>query len=74
LPSLRASLSRCCSGGKFASEAWKITKVPANLDLTPLRAPSCRAGSTRRRKPCEGGYLDENDTELIKVMQRAMVP
>jgi hypothetical protein len=22
----------------------------------------------------EGGYLDENDTELIKVMQRAMVP
>jgi hypothetical protein len=31
-----------------------ITKVPANLDLTP--------------------YLDENDNELIKVMQRAMVP
>jgi len=30
----------------------KLTKVPANLDLTP--------------------YLDENDTELIKMMQRAM--
>jgi len=36
------------------ADSEQITKVPANLDLTP--------------------YLDENDTELIKVMQRAMVP
>ncbi|MFA6172636.1 MAG: hypothetical protein WC334_03255 [Kiritimatiellales bacterium] len=42
----------------------KITKIPANLDLTPRGAP----------KPGEGSYLDEKDTELIKVMQRAMVP
>lgn len=36
------------------ADSEKITKVPANLDLTP--------------------YLDEEDTELIKIMQRAMVP
>jgi hypothetical protein len=36
------------------ADSGKLTKVPANLDLTP--------------------YLDENDGELIKVMQRAMVP
>jgi hypothetical protein len=36
------------------ADSEKITKVPADLDLTP--------------------YLDENDNELIKVMQRAMVP
>ena len=35
------------------ADSGKVTKVPANLDLTP--------------------YLDENDGELIKVMQRAMV-
>jgi hypothetical protein len=35
------------------ADSAKLTKVPANLDLTP--------------------YLDENDNELIKVMQRAMV-
>ena len=34
------------------ADSGKVTKVPANLDLTP--------------------YLDENDGELIKVMQRAM--
>jgi len=36
------------------ADSSKLTKVPANLDLTP--------------------YLDENDGELIKVMQRAMKP
>ena len=36
------------------ADSTKLTKVPANLDLTP--------------------YLDENDGELIKVMQRAMKP
>jgi hypothetical protein len=36
------------------ADSNKLTKVPANLDLTP--------------------YLDENDGELIKVMQRAMKP
>jgi hypothetical protein len=36
------------------ADSSKLTKVPANLDLTP--------------------YLDENDGELIKVMQRAMRP
>jgi hypothetical protein len=36
------------------ADSGKLTKVPANLDLTP--------------------YLDEDDGELIKVMQRAMVP
>ena len=35
------------------ADSDKVTKVPANLDLTP--------------------YLDENDLDLIKVMQRAMV-
>ncbi|HZL35332.1 MAG TPA: hypothetical protein VFC78_08480 [Tepidisphaeraceae bacterium] len=35
------------------ADSNKLTKVPANLDLTP--------------------YLDENDNELIKVMQKAMV-
>lgn len=35
------------------ADSAKLTKVPADLDLTP--------------------YLDENDGELIKVMQRAMV-
>jgi hypothetical protein len=35
------------------ADSSKLTKVPANLDLTP--------------------YLDENDGELIKMMQRAMV-
>ena len=35
------------------ADSAKLTRVPANLDLTP--------------------YLDENDGELIKVMQRAMV-
>src|SRR6266699_4335629 len=35
------------------ADSGKVTKVPADLDLTP--------------------YLDENDGELIKVMQRAMV-
>jgi hypothetical protein len=35
------------------ADSAQITKVPADLDLTP--------------------YLDENDGELIKVMQRAMV-
>jgi len=35
------------------ADSNKLSKVPANLDLTP--------------------YLDENDGELIKVMQRAMV-
>ena len=34
------------------ADSNKLTRVPANLDLTP--------------------YLDENDVELIKVMQRAM--
>ena len=34
------------------ADSNKLTRVPANLDLTP--------------------YLDENDGELIKVMQRAM--
>lgn len=34
------------------ADSGKLTKVPANLDLTP--------------------YLDENDGELIKVMQRCM--
>lgn len=32
----------------------KVTKVPANLDLTP--------------------YLDETEGELIKVIQKAIVP
>jgi len=36
------------------ADSSKLTRVPANLDLTP--------------------YLDENDGELIKVMQRAMKP
>jgi hypothetical protein len=36
------------------ADSTNLTKVPANLDLTP--------------------YLDENDGELIKVMQRAMKP
>jgi len=35
------------------ADSNKVTKVPAQLDLTP--------------------YLDENDGELIKAMQRAMV-
>jgi len=35
------------------ADSDKVTKVPANLDLTP--------------------YLDENDVDLIKAMQRAMV-
>lgn len=35
------------------ADSDKVTKVPADLDLTP--------------------YLDENDGELIKAMQRAMV-
>ena len=35
------------------ADSNKITKVPADLDLTP--------------------YLDENETELIKAMQKAMV-
>jgi hypothetical protein len=34
------------------ADSDKVTRVPANLDLTP--------------------YLDENDNELIKVMQREM--
>jgi hypothetical protein len=34
------------------ADSGKLTRVPANLDLTP--------------------YLDENDGELIKVMQRCM--
>ena len=35
------------------ADSGKISKVPANLDLTP--------------------YLDENDADLIKAMQRVMV-